>query len=98
MHFEYHDILMLDKRPINWRQHPDMTIVVDCDVNLQLKQTNKQIYECYSDYYLVFYWFGLYRDVSKWFNIKIARNYIFSAMSYLAKENGPRLGIFAFCK
>ena len=39
--FECHDILMLGKSLIKWRQRPDMTIVVDWDVKLQFKQTNK---------------------------------------------------------
>ena len=37
-HFECHDILMLGKSPIKWRQHPDMTIAVDWDVKHQFKQ------------------------------------------------------------
>ena len=36
-------ILMLGKIPIKWRQRPDMTIAVDCDVKLQFKQTDKQL-------------------------------------------------------
>ena len=35
-HFEWHDILMLGKSPIKWRQHPDMTTAVDWDVKHQL--------------------------------------------------------------
>ena len=38
-HFECHDILMLGKSPIKWRQRPDMTIAVDWDVKHQFKQT-----------------------------------------------------------
>ena len=34
-HFECHDILLLDKSPIKWRERPDMTIAVDWDVKLQ---------------------------------------------------------------
>ena len=30
-HFECHDILILGKSPIKWRQRPDMTIAVDLD-------------------------------------------------------------------
>ena len=36
-----HDILILGKSPIKWRQRPDMTLAVDWDVKHQLKQTNK---------------------------------------------------------
>ena len=39
-HFECHDILMLGKSPIKWRQRPDMTIAVDWDVKHQFNQTN----------------------------------------------------------
>ena len=35
-----HDILILGKSPIKWRQRPDMTLAVDWDVN-QFKQTKK---------------------------------------------------------
>ena len=35
-----HDILILGKSPIKWRQRPDMTLAVDWDVKHQLKQTN----------------------------------------------------------
>ena len=38
-----HDILILGKSPIKWRQRPDMTLAVDWDVKHQFKQTNKQI-------------------------------------------------------
>ena len=38
-HFECHDILMLGKSPIKWRQRLDMTIAVDWDVKHQFKQT-----------------------------------------------------------
>ena len=38
-----HDILILGKSPIKWRQRPDMTLAVDWDVKHQLKQTNKQV-------------------------------------------------------
>ena len=34
-----HDILILGKSPIKWRQRPDMTLAVDWDVKHQLKQT-----------------------------------------------------------
>ena len=37
-----HDILILGKSPIKWRQRPDMTLAVDWDVKHQLKQTNKK--------------------------------------------------------
>ena len=37
-HFDCHDILILGKSPIKWRQRPDMTIAVDWDVKHQLKQ------------------------------------------------------------
>ena len=40
-HFECHDIPMLGKNPIKWRQCPDMTIAVDWDVKHLFKQTNK---------------------------------------------------------
>ena len=40
--FECHDILILDRSPIKWRQRPDMTLVVDWDVKFQFKQTKKQ--------------------------------------------------------
>ena len=39
-HFECHDILMLGKSPIKWRQCPDMTFAVDWDIKHQFKQTN----------------------------------------------------------
>ena len=35
---ECHDILILGKSLIKWRQRPDMTLVVDCDVKHQRKQ------------------------------------------------------------
>ena len=35
---EYHDILVLGKSPIKWRQRPDMTIAVDWDVEPEFKQ------------------------------------------------------------
>ena len=38
-HFECHDILMLGKSPIKWRQRPDMTVAVDRDEKHQFKQT-----------------------------------------------------------
>ena len=37
-----HDILILDRSPIKWRQRPDKTLAVDWDVKYQFKQTNKQ--------------------------------------------------------
>ena len=40
-HFECHDILMLGKSPIKWRQRPDITIAVDWDVKHQFKETNE---------------------------------------------------------
>ena len=39
-----HDILILGKSPIKWRQRPDMTLSVDWDVKHQFKQTNKHIF------------------------------------------------------
>ena len=36
-HLDCHDILMLGKGPIKWRQGPDMTIAVDWDLK-HLKQ------------------------------------------------------------
>ena len=39
-HFECHDILMLGKSTIKWRQRPDMAFAVDWDVKHQFKQTN----------------------------------------------------------
>ena len=38
-----HDILILGKSPIKWRQRPDMTLAVDWDVKHQLKQKNKDL-------------------------------------------------------
>ena len=35
-----HDILILGKSPINWRQRPDMTLAVDLYIKHQFKQTN----------------------------------------------------------
>ena len=40
-YFECHDILMLGKSLIKWRQHADMTIVVDWDETHQIKQRNR---------------------------------------------------------
>ena len=40
-----HNILILGKSPIKWRQHPDMTLAVDWDVKNQFKQTNKYNHE-----------------------------------------------------
>ena len=37
-HFECHDILMLGKSPIKWKQRPDMTIAVDWDVKHHIKK------------------------------------------------------------
>ena len=34
-----HDILLLGKCPIKWRQQPDMTLAVDRDVKHQSKHT-----------------------------------------------------------
>ena len=39
--FGCHDVLILGKSPIKWRHCPEMTIAVDCDAKLQLKQTIK---------------------------------------------------------
>ena len=36
-----HDILILGKSLIKWRQHPDMTMVVDWDAKHQFKQRKK---------------------------------------------------------
>ena len=47
-HFKCHDILMLDKSPIKWKERPDMTIVVDWDVKHRFKQTNK-LFASYSE-------------------------------------------------
>ena len=33
-----HDVLILGKSPIKWKQHPNMTTAVDWDVKHQLKQ------------------------------------------------------------
>ena len=38
--FRCHDILILDKSPIKWKQRRDMTIADDWDAKPQLKQTN----------------------------------------------------------
>ena len=38
-HFECHDIQMLGKSPIKWRQRPGMTTAVDWGVKHQFKQT-----------------------------------------------------------
>ena len=48
--FGYHDILMLDKSSIKWRQRPDMTIGVDLIVKHQFKQTNKQARDIHKRY------------------------------------------------
>ena len=37
--FDCQDILLLHKSPIKWRQHSDMTIFIDWDAKLYLKQT-----------------------------------------------------------
>ena len=39
--FGCHDILILGKSPIKWRQHSNMTLAVDWDAKPQFKQTNK---------------------------------------------------------
>ena len=39
--FGCHDVLILGKSSIKWRQRPDITIAVDWDINSN-KQTNKQ--------------------------------------------------------
>ena len=36
-HFECHDILMLGKSPIKWRQRPDLTIAIDWGVKHHFK-------------------------------------------------------------
>ena len=41
---ERHDILMLGKSPIKWKQRLDKTIAVDWDVKHQFKQTNNTRY------------------------------------------------------
>ena len=38
-HFVCHEILMLGKSPIKWKQSPDITIAVDWDVKHQFKHT-----------------------------------------------------------
>ena len=38
--FGCHDVVILGQCPIKWRQHLDMTIVVDCDIKHQFKQAN----------------------------------------------------------
>ena len=43
--FECHGIRMLRKSPIKWRQRPDMTIAVDCDVKNQFKEIIKRLVE-----------------------------------------------------
>ena len=48
-HFECHDILMLGKSPIKWRQHPDMTIAVDWDIKHQIKQTKPKFHDSQLD-------------------------------------------------
>ena len=35
-----HDILILGKSPIKWRQRPDLTLAVDWDVKHQFKHTH----------------------------------------------------------
>ena len=45
--FGCHDILILGKSPIKWKQHPGMTIAVDWDVKHQFKQT-KKLLVCFS--------------------------------------------------
>ena len=44
--FGCHDILILGRSPIKWRQHPNMTIAVDWDINLkhQFKQEHKLVH------------------------------------------------------
>ena len=39
--FGCHDVLILGKSPMKWRQQSDMTIVVEWDVKHQFKQTKK---------------------------------------------------------
>ena len=38
-----HDILLLGKSHIKWRQHPDMTLAVDCDVKPSIQTHRKCI-------------------------------------------------------
>ena len=38
-----HDILILGRSPMKWRQRPGMTIAVDWDFKFQFKQIIKQI-------------------------------------------------------
>ena len=40
-HFECHDILMLGKSPIQWRQRPGKTLAVGWDLLHQIKQKQK---------------------------------------------------------
>ena len=42
-HFECHDILILGKSPIKWRQRPDKTIAVDWDIKHLFKQTKEKL-------------------------------------------------------
>ena len=39
--FGCHEVIILGKRPIKWRECSDMTIAVDWDVKHQFKQANK---------------------------------------------------------
>ena len=41
--FECHDILMLGKSPIKWRQRPDMAIAVEWSIKHQFKQTIRDL-------------------------------------------------------
>ena len=45
-HFACHDILMLGKSPIKWRQRPDMTIAVDWDARKASNQI--KLSECFT--------------------------------------------------
>ena len=42
--FGCHDVLILGRSPMNWRQRSDMTIAVDQDVKHQFRQTNETIF------------------------------------------------------
>ena len=46
--FVCHEVLMLGKNPIKWRQRSDMSIAVDWDVKYQFKQTKRASIPVYS--------------------------------------------------
>ena len=59
-----HDILILGKSPIKWRQRPDMTVAVDWDVKHQFKQKKTcilyPVVSTTAKYTFIFYYFGNY--------------------------------------